>query len=250
MVRDGYNWRLNPLKEFRRANHEPSPRGSGNVVSIEFNLLYRWHATLSKADTKWTEAAFKKLFNGDVDVTEEEFHVGIRNAIRVPEDPRKWTFSGLTRDETTNRFSDADLAKILQDSTKERAAAYGAKGIPGVMKIIEVLGIEQGRSWGTCSLNEFRKFIGLKRACLRGISFTSSLIISQRTKPSPNGITTPKSPRQRLCFTRISTISNYMWECRLSSRRSPALVLGSALATLSLAPFSLMRSRLPRVTPT
>jgi hypothetical protein len=35
-----------------------SPRGEGNVVSIEFNLLYRWHSALSKEDTKWTEEMF------------------------------------------------------------------------------------------------------------------------------------------------------------------------------------------------
>ncbi|EEB97750.1 hypothetical protein MPER_02863, partial [Moniliophthora perniciosa FA553] len=30
------------------------------------------------------------------------------------------------------------------------------------MRVIEILGIEQSRKWGVCSLNEFRKFIGLK----------------------------------------------------------------------------------------
>jgi linoleate 10R-lipoxygenase len=27
-------------------------------VSIEFNLLYRWHATVSEEDTWWTEKHF------------------------------------------------------------------------------------------------------------------------------------------------------------------------------------------------
>ena len=31
------------------------------------------------------------------------------------------------------------------------------------MKFVELLAIEQARSWGTCSLNEFRRFMGLKR---------------------------------------------------------------------------------------
>ena len=39
------------------------PVGEGNVVSIEFNLLYRWHATLSAEDTKWfDEDVFKTCF--------------------------------------------------------------------------------------------------------------------------------------------------------------------------------------------
>lgn len=46
----------------RDIDHEFSPKGEGNVVSIEFNLLYRWHATLSEQDTKWTEAEFAEIF--------------------------------------------------------------------------------------------------------------------------------------------------------------------------------------------
>jgi linoleate 10R-lipoxygenase len=48
----------------RRLDHEFSPQGEGNVVSIEFNLLYRWHATLSQQDTQWTEGLFTKVFPG------------------------------------------------------------------------------------------------------------------------------------------------------------------------------------------
>lgn len=43
------------------------------------------------------------------------------------------------------------------------ACAYGARGIPPVMKTVEVMGIKQARSWGICTINEFRKFIGLKQ---------------------------------------------------------------------------------------
>jgi linoleate 10R-lipoxygenase len=44
----------------RDADHEVSARGQGNVVSVEFNLLYRWHATVSEEDTRWTEKLFKE----------------------------------------------------------------------------------------------------------------------------------------------------------------------------------------------
>ena len=30
------------------------------------------------------------------------------------------------------------------------------------MKFVELLAMEEARSWGTCSLNEFRRFMGLK----------------------------------------------------------------------------------------
>jgi hypothetical protein len=34
------------------------------MVSVEFNLLYRWHSTLSVEDTEWTTEKFSKLFEG------------------------------------------------------------------------------------------------------------------------------------------------------------------------------------------
>jgi hypothetical protein len=60
------------------------------------------------------------------------------------------------------KFKDAELAEIIQDATYEVAAAFKARGVPECMRVIEVMTIMQARSWGTCSLNEFRKFIGLK----------------------------------------------------------------------------------------
>lgn len=82
MVRDGSTWRLDPLEVTttnptrvdkplistyqvaRDSDHSLTPRGEGNAVSIEFNLLYRWHASISQQDTAWTEQVFKKLFPG------------------------------------------------------------------------------------------------------------------------------------------------------------------------------------------
>jgi linoleate 10R-lipoxygenase len=50
------------------------------------------------------------------------------------------------------RFNDRDLAEILQNATERPAGAFGARGVPEVLRVIEVLGIEQARSWGTCSV--------------------------------------------------------------------------------------------------
>lgn len=32
------------------------------------------------------------------------------------------------------------------------------------MRLHEIMGIEQNRKWGVCTMNEFRKFLGLKSA--------------------------------------------------------------------------------------
>jgi hypothetical protein len=48
----------------RELSHNFAPVGEGNVVSVEFNLLYRWHASLSEKDTAWTETQFNEIFEG------------------------------------------------------------------------------------------------------------------------------------------------------------------------------------------
>ncbi|KAK0497134.1 hypothetical protein EDD18DRAFT_1351955 [Armillaria luteobubalina] len=42
---------------------EKISRGSGNQVSVEFNLLYRWRATTAKEDIQWTEDEFASIFS-------------------------------------------------------------------------------------------------------------------------------------------------------------------------------------------
>ena len=72
------------------------------------------------------------------------------------------TFNGtdplfrLTRD-SNGRFKDEDLAKLIQNAIESPAGAFGARGTPESLRIIEILGIEQSRSWGTCSVR-FRSF--------------------------------------------------------------------------------------------
>jgi hypothetical protein len=62
------------------------------------------------------------------------------------------------------KFSDDDIARILQDATDCAAGAFRGKGTPEVLRIAEIMGIEQARRWGLCTMNEFRKFLGLRRA--------------------------------------------------------------------------------------
>ncbi|TFY55044.1 hypothetical protein EVG20_g9464 [Dentipellis fragilis] len=135
----------------------------GNVVSIEFNLLYRWHATVSQEDTAWTEKIFTELFQGKDyrTITVDQFAQAVRQAVRPSPDIKQWTFDGLKRDDA-GRFSDADIARILQSATESSSSAFKARGTPEVLRVIELLSIEQARTWGTCSLNEFRSFLGLK----------------------------------------------------------------------------------------
>lgn len=53
---------------------------------------------------------------------------------------------------TNGRFADEDLARIIQDATAAPAGAFGARGTPEVLRVVELLSIEQGRAWGACTV--------------------------------------------------------------------------------------------------
>ncbi|GAB1202587.1 hypothetical protein APSETT445_001206 [Aspergillus pseudonomiae] len=177
------DWRLDPRMEITAVNSPTIPRGVGNQVSAEFNMIYRWHAAISNQDEAWARGFMQNVFGTEVDpggLSVEEFVGGLRRWLEgIDPDPAQWTFNGLQRQQDGS-FRDADLANILQtatesvagalssllfvraSTTKYSAGAFGANNIPRAMKAIEMLGIQQGREWGLASLNEFRRFFKLK----------------------------------------------------------------------------------------
>jgi hypothetical protein len=162
-----YDWTLDPRTEVAKSKLAPNgvERGTGNHVSVEFNLLYRFHSVISERDEKWTENMFRKIFPGTEprDVSMHQMFHGMQAFAQETEHllPHERTFDGLERCED-GHFNDEDLVKILKESIEDPAAAFGANSIPDVMKNIEILGIKQAREWQVCSLNEFRQFFGLK----------------------------------------------------------------------------------------
>jgi hypothetical protein len=63
----------------------------------------------------------------------------------------------LTRGED-GRFSDDDLARMLLDATATPGGAWRARGAPAVLRIVEIVGIEQARRWGVCSVSFLPSF--------------------------------------------------------------------------------------------
>ncbi|RLM00414.1 hypothetical protein CFD26_108525 [Aspergillus turcosus] len=118
-------------------------KATGNQVSAEFNLLYRWHACISERDAKWTEDLYTNLFPNvsPSQITERPF----ADLTRGPDGP----------------FADDDLVKIFKEGVDDCAGAFGAGHVPTVLKAVEVLGIQQARGWNLATLNEFRKFFNL-----------------------------------------------------------------------------------------
>jgi hypothetical protein len=153
-------WTLDPRDNLSQG----IPQGIGNQVSIEFNLLYRWHATLSNKNEAWAHEFMGQIWPGQdpATLTQTQLADGLKKwGHSLDSDPGKWTFGGLTR-KTDGSFEDAGLVAILTESTEDLAGAFGARNVPTALRAIEILGINQGRSWGAASLNEVRKFFKLK----------------------------------------------------------------------------------------
>ncbi|EIM82504.1 heme peroxidase [Stereum hirsutum FP-91666 SS1] len=161
---EGNAWNMDAFKEIKNKEGILVGRGQGNHVSVEFNVLYRWHPTMSKEDERWTEESFNKVFHNKPfgELTTGDFLTAFKEIVHGLEpDPSKRTFDGLKRGDD-GKFSDDDIANILQTATATPACSYGAQGTPECMKVIEVMGLEQARKWGVCTMNEFRRYLGLK----------------------------------------------------------------------------------------
>ncbi|KAL4078615.1 heme peroxidase [Scleroderma yunnanense] len=163
LVRQGSSWSLEPFGEFREEDHQLFERGRGNACSVEFNCLYRWHATTALEDEEWIKRQFEKLFPGKdpEQITLQDFFKTAAMIEASEPTAEQWTFGDLSRQED-GTFKDSELARILMDATSHHAASFGARGTPSCMRINEIMGIESGRAWGVCSLNDFRKFLGLR----------------------------------------------------------------------------------------
>ncbi|KAL4780368.1 heme peroxidase [Aspergillus varians] len=160
------DWKIDPRKTLSAFDSEGVPRGVGNQVSAEFNMIYRWHAAISDHDEKWVNELSNRVFGGKVDTSTlsvEQYLGGLRQYIEesAPGEPSSWTFGEYKRD-NDGKFSDEDLVNLLQDGCENVAGAFGAQNTPKAMRAIEMLGIQQGRQWGLATLNELRMFFKLK----------------------------------------------------------------------------------------
>jgi linoleate 8R-lipoxygenase/9,12-octadecadienoate 8-hydroperoxide 8R-isomerase len=155
------NWALNP-----RADIKDCEQATGNQVSAEFNLVYRWHSAISERDEKWTEEFWAEAFPNTDPKTQgwHDFAVaaGQMETKLQGMDPLDRPFAKLKRDSQSKALSDDDLVKIMTESVEDCANSFGANRVPTVMRVVETLGIMQARTWNVASLNEFRKYFGLE----------------------------------------------------------------------------------------
>jgi hypothetical protein len=134
-------------------------RGTGNVVSVEFAVLYHWHAALSAADGKWMEDVIRSTLPelesvDDMTVPMFQKVMMTYGHALMSTAPKDWTFGGFKRGED-GKFSDVDLAEIIKDCIEEPAHAFGAHGTPASLKVVDIMGQLQARNlFNVCTLNE------------------------------------------------------------------------------------------------
>ncbi len=103
-----------------------TPRGIGNQVSAEFNLVYCWHSATSKCDEEWTENTYQEIFGKEAgDVSMQELLSGLDKWEHelVSKDPLDRPFTHLKRG-ADQRYNDDDLVKIMTESIEDTADMY------------------------------------------------------------------------------------------------------------------------------
>lgn len=128
------------------------PRGVGNEVSREFNLLYRFHSIQSENESIWVTKLIEGVFEGqDVpNLTPEQFFVGLITWMqKIPNEPLKRTVNHLVRN-ADGSYNDADLVAILQGAIDDPAGMYTVEERACLISL--TLGEPQGASAPIISL--------------------------------------------------------------------------------------------------
>ncbi|KAL4792140.1 Psi-producing oxygenase A [Aspergillus venezuelensis] len=157
-------WSLDPRMEMRDGLlGEVASMATGNQVSAEFNVVYRWHACISKRDEQWTEDFHREIMPGADPNTMslKEFVASLgRWQATLPQEPLERPFAGLHRT-ADGSYDDDELVDLFEKSVEDCAGAFGSSHVPAIFKSIEALGIMQARRWNLGTLNEFRQYFNL-----------------------------------------------------------------------------------------
>jgi hypothetical protein len=116
-------WNLEPRENFDILDMGGFPRGVGNQVSVEFNLIYRWHTSISNKDEKWTNEFVKSIFpDKDLNtLSMPDFLQGLDAWEKsLNPDPSQRTFGGMKRKEN-GQFEDSELIEMLTEATEDVA---------------------------------------------------------------------------------------------------------------------------------
>jgi hypothetical protein len=169
------NFTLDPRLDI---DHHNVSRGIGNQVTVEFNLLYRFHCAISVNDEQYTKKYMTqkmKIQNPD-EVTLGEFMEGMKTVYMEEklEDPRLGPHEigfgikgdldfDFYRNPITGLFDDQKMIDALTKAMDDPISNFGPRNVPKCLKPVEIMGILQARKWEIGTLNDFREFFGMSR---------------------------------------------------------------------------------------
>ncbi|KAK5110343.1 hypothetical protein LTR62_006051 [Meristemomyces frigidus] len=173
------NLTLDPRDDF---DQKMTTRGLGNQVTVEFNLLYRFHCAISLKDEQYTEEYMEKMLNikDPSNTSLQEFLTAMATvaeeakakaaAGQLPPEPSQVTFGiagdpsqYFARNKITNLFDDQQMVDALTSAMDEPISNFGPRNVPKCLKAVEIMGIVQARKWEIGTLNDFREFFNLPR---------------------------------------------------------------------------------------
>ncbi|CZS85760.1 unnamed protein product [Fusarium graminearum] len=175
------NFTLDPRVDMK--NHKNVSRGLGNQVTVEFNLLYRFHCAISMKDESYAEDFMAELFEKDEQwdpksmglpqFMQEMGKMKAKEGLKKPLEPWQQEF-GLRKDgnprfkpfkrnEYTGLFDDEAMVNELTSAMDDPIANFGPLNVPRCLRAVEILGIMQARKWEIGTLNDFRDFFQMKR---------------------------------------------------------------------------------------
>ncbi|KAI4268582.1 MAG: hypothetical protein LQ337_007756 [Flavoplaca oasis] len=194
------NFTLDP--RVAMTEHRNVSRGLGNQVTVEFNLLYRFHCAISLKDEDYTEEFMKETFEEigrAMDAAKQPVDNTSTKGLPDPKSLSMMQFAvmaktmaqntkaepwlqefGLKNSETQNfkrntltgLFDDQQMVNQLRASMDDPICArnladtfaqFGPRNVPRSLKNVEIMGILQARKWEIGTLNDFREFFGLGR---------------------------------------------------------------------------------------
>lgn len=169
------NFTLEPRSDI---DHHNVSRGIGNQVTVEFNLLYRFHCAISKNDEEYTKEFMTKVMGikdpDSLDLktfTDKMAELGEYEK-QQKNKPQPWQINfGIPgsegrffeRNPITGLFDDQAMINALTKAMDDPISNFGPQNVPKCLKPVEIMGIMQARKWEIGTLNDFREFFGMAR---------------------------------------------------------------------------------------
>ncbi|KAK0725844.1 heme peroxidase-domain-containing protein [Lasiosphaeris hirsuta] len=176
------NFTLDP--RLHETNAKSLTRGLGNQVTVEFNLLYRFHCAISAKDEVYTEEFMREMFDKGEEWNPKGLPLNefmrLMGQSRAKDaqkkhlenfeiDPSEIEFGletgpqSFRRNKVTGLFDDQQMVDALRAAMDDPISNFGPQNVPKSLKAVEIMGILQARKWEIGTLNDFREFFGLKR---------------------------------------------------------------------------------------